>query len=96
MKTVNEGFLKGEVVWAKITGFPWWPGAVHSNLIQIADIDANSHDPSISTYLIKFFGEDSQYIFSLQLPVAYYPFRKSQSILIPMLNSRRKQVVAKN
>ena len=29
---MQHKFKKGEVVWAKIQGFPWWPGMV---IIQI-------------------------------------------------------------
>ena len=25
---MDRKFLKGEVVWAKVRGFPWWPGVV--------------------------------------------------------------------
>jgi hypothetical protein len=27
-------YKKGEVVWAKIKGFPWWPGVVNSSVEQ--------------------------------------------------------------
>lgn len=27
---MTETFKKGEIVWAKVKGYPWWPGVVHS------------------------------------------------------------------
>jgi hypothetical protein len=27
-------FEKGEVVWAKIKGFPWWPGVVKLSFVK--------------------------------------------------------------
>ena len=28
METTEETFARGELVWAKLSGYPWWPGAV--------------------------------------------------------------------
>jgi hypothetical protein len=33
MEFVEQSFVRGELVWAKLSGFPWWPGAVIYRLI---------------------------------------------------------------
>jgi hypothetical protein len=33
---MERKFKKGEVVWAKVRGFPWWPGVVRSILHRIS------------------------------------------------------------
>jgi len=52
-------FTKGEVVWAKIKGFPWWP-AVVAKVIEDRD-----HSNSISEILVNFVGENSHASLSL-------------------------------
>ena len=44
-------FEKGEVVWAKIKGYPWWPAVVGLN----AETKFDS-----SKILVNFIGENSQ------------------------------------
>lgn len=46
-------YTKGEVIWAKIKGFPWWPGV-------IAKVIEDPDDPSsIYELLVNFIGENS-------------------------------------
>ena len=52
-------FKKGEVVWAKIRGFPWWPGIVRSLLIKIALIEENKKNLMDSKILVNFIGDKS-------------------------------------
>ena len=69
-------FEKGEIVWSKIKGFPWWPAVVRIFLkimnSQVAKIiDNKEYFPSDfknSEYLVNFIGDNSQYY--------YFPFAK--------------------
>ena len=96
METEERSFSRGEVVWAKLTGYPWWPAAVRPGLIQIAEVDIDPQDPSVSTCLIKFFGEDSQYICVLQLLAACCLSRRSQNTRSAALSSRGRPAPAKS
>jgi hypothetical protein len=33
---MERKFKKGEVVWAKVRGFPWWPGVVKTTLNRLS------------------------------------------------------------
>ena len=44
----EEHFSQEEIVWAKITGYPWWPALV---------TDA---PPSGSTFRVDFFADNTQ------------------------------------
>jgi len=46
-------YTKGEVVWAKIKGFPWWPGVV-AKVIEQKDNPDNFQE-----ILVNFIGENS-------------------------------------
>jgi len=46
-------YTKGEVVWAKIKGFPWWPGVV-AKVIEQKDNPDN-----LQEILVNFIGENS-------------------------------------
>lgn len=96
MESVEESFRRGEVVWAKLTGHPWWPGAVYSLIIQVVEVDENSKDRLASTCIVKFFGEDSQYIYILQVLAQYYLFKNLPSIPIAMMNFRKKPMEIRN
>lgn len=65
METVDRSFSRGELVWAKLTGHPWWPGAVIVVFTKVVEVDEKQGDLSASTCIVKFLGEDSQYIFVL-------------------------------
>ena len=45
-------FQLDEVVWAKITGYPWWPAQIISN-------DGNALERKLK---VRFFGDNSQYV----------------------------------
>lgn len=47
----------GDIVWAKITGYPWWPAMVTSE---------PSHDHE--SYRVDFFADNSQYLFLHAVP----------------------------
>jgi len=47
-----EKFKKGDIVWAKIRGYPWWPGMV----AHIEDGSDEERDPKI---LVNFIGDNS-------------------------------------
>lgn len=46
-----NAFQKGDYVWAKIDGWPWWPA-------KIAEVPSKKQ----ARYKVQYFGENSQYI----------------------------------
>lgn len=61
MKSIPQ-FKHNDIIWAKVTGHPWWPGMITE--------DPTPH--SIHLYRVDFFGyPPSQYVCpSMQFPVA--------------------------
>ncbi len=58
---MEKKFRKGEIVWAKVRGFPWWPAMVKSQSGNISrndpsDIENESKEASVVVYFI---GDDS-------------------------------------
>ena len=49
-----EKYEKGELVWAKIKGYPWWPSIV------VECYTDNQDDPEQIELLVNFIGENSQ------------------------------------
>lgn len=49
-----EKYEKGELVWAKIKGYPWWPSIVVESYNEI------QNDPQQIELLVNFIGENSQ------------------------------------
>ena len=47
-------FRKGEVIWAKIRGFPWWPGIIQTNCSK----QLNSVDETHKV-LVNFLGDNT-------------------------------------
>lgn len=65
---MSQRYSKRDIVWAKIKGFPWWPGMVIKNAtllsiiifhLKVADVilDENGEQSEV---LINFIGENSQ------------------------------------
>ena len=50
---MESRFELGEIVWAKIHSYPWWPGIVLIN--QISSITSDEE----TSYKIEFIGEDT-------------------------------------
>lgn len=50
-QTPQPKFHKFELVWAKITGWPWWPGRV-----------VNIPSQKQGNYTVEFFADPSQYL----------------------------------
>jgi len=47
-------FRKGEVVWAKLKGYPWWPA-------MVVEVFRGSSDDVLETdVVVNFIGENSQ------------------------------------
>jgi len=53
-----EKYEKGELVWAKLKGYPWWPSVV----VESYNDNTDSNDPEKIELLVNFIGENSQYI----------------------------------
>jgi PWWP domain. len=56
-------FMEGSqfiVVWAKIRGYPWWPGVVIPKQIEITNSAYYSELPQNSLHTVKFIGENTQ------------------------------------
>lgn len=53
---MESDFQDQELAWAKMKGFPWWPGIVISKKITDNRIGSNGE----SEYRIDFIGENSQ------------------------------------
>ncbi len=54
---MSLSFEKGEVVWAKIKGYPWWPAVV--------GVPCESRNGESAKILVNFIGENSQLLSSL-------------------------------
>ena len=59
--TMEKKFRKGEIVWAKVRGFPWWPAMVksqsgNSSRNEVNEIESDSKEASLVVYFI---GDDS-------------------------------------
>ena len=53
----NRVFKKGDLIWAKIRGYPWWPGIVQSNKskIHISKEETNKEQK----ILVNFLGDNT-------------------------------------
>lgn len=56
-----QNFTKNEIVWAKLSGYPYWPGTIksiyykHKKINQVSDIPEEA-----LTFLVEFFGDHSK------------------------------------
>ncbi len=53
---MDKKFQKGEVVWAKVRGFPWWPGLVKKIITRVNKDDINNKECKI---IVNFIGDNS-------------------------------------
>jgi hypothetical protein len=53
---MEKKFRKGEVVWAKVCGFPWWPGVVRTIKMNMQGGSSLEKDYKI---LVNFIGDNS-------------------------------------
>ena len=56
---MEKKFRKGEVVWAKVRGFPWWPAMVKSVNIKFLRQDEEEEECRHTTVLVYFIGDNS-------------------------------------
>jgi hypothetical protein len=63
---MERKFKKGEVVWAKVRGFPWWPGIVKSTFHHI------SKTQDETKIIVNFIGDNSH---------ANLPFNKVEKFI---------------
>ena len=54
---MEKNFKKGEIVWAKIRGYPWWPGVVWNFNIKIGQIQLDQKKEI--KYLVNFIGDNT-------------------------------------
>jgi hypothetical protein len=52
----RPGIEKGQVVWAKLGGYPWWPGIVLTKQVDTIHDDSDSS----RKVTVKFIGENTQ------------------------------------
>lgn len=57
---MEKKYKKGEVVWAKVRGFPWWPGVVR-NILKVSKFDENEGSVVQETKVEVCFVGDSTY-----------------------------------
>lgn len=55
---MEKKFRKGEVVWAKVRGFPWWPGVVKCVNIRMTKQEEDEECRQ-TTVLVNFIGDHS-------------------------------------
>lgn len=48
------------VVWAKLRGYPWWPGTVTSKKVEITNSKQVKELPADTVFTVKFLGENTQ------------------------------------
>ena len=56
---MEKKYKKGEVVWAKVRGFPWWPAVVKSVNIKIIKQDDDNKEYRQTIVLVYFVGDNS-------------------------------------
>lgn len=56
MKQENENFKKGDIVWAKVKGYPWWPGKIKKIFLKDSTAKENSNNTLVT---INFIGDNS-------------------------------------
>ncbi len=58
---MEKKFRKGEIVWAKVRGFPWWPAIVKGIKVTIRreDSESNESESKEITILAYFIGDDT-------------------------------------
>lgn len=56
---MEKKFKKGEVVWAKVRGFPWWPGVVRNMTIRSGKVQENEDFEKETKVLVNFIGDNS-------------------------------------
>ena len=56
---MEKKFKKGEVVWAKVRGFPWWPAVVKSLNIKLAKQNDDEIESRQTLVLVYFVGDNS-------------------------------------
>jgi len=71
---MEKSFKKGEVVWAKVRGYSWWPGIVKKITLKISKLDNSSseiikkNNSSNSKEIrieVKFIGDNSHSVLPL-------------------------------
>ena len=80
----NVVFKKGDIVWAKVRGFPWWPGVIR----RIIVLKNNKSDSSEEKkYVIDFIGDNSH----VQLPLNKLEIFEEKSCKYTLNKNKRLQ-----
>jgi len=56
---MEKKFRRGDVVWAKVRGFPWWPAIVKSINTKIIKKEKEQEEIRHTTLLVYFIGDNS-------------------------------------
>ena len=56
---MEKKFKKGEVVWAKVRGFPWWPAVVKSTNLKITKQNDDDKENRQTLVLVYFVGDNT-------------------------------------
>jgi len=81
---MDKAFKKGEVVWAKVRGYSWWPGIVKKISLKIckADNKKNLKNTREVSILVNFIGDNSHSVLPLdkieKFEKKFYEFSKTK------------------
>ena len=59
---MENKYRKGEVIWAKVRGFPWWPGVIKNISIKtVKQKNYNGEDVEVKEvkFIVNFIGDNS-------------------------------------
>ncbi len=61
-----ENFSVGEIVWAKIRGYPWWPAMVNFVFFNLTQITGTVDENKEKKYVVGFIGDNTHSILQKQ------------------------------
>ncbi len=56
---MEKRYRKGEIVWAKVRGFPWWPAMVKNINYKMIKQTQEDEEDAKPTVLVNFIGDNS-------------------------------------
>eukprot|EP00818_Percolomonas_sp_WS_P001056 CAMPEP_0117447888 /NCGR_PEP_ID=MMETSP0759-20121206/7109_1 /TAXON_ID=63605 /ORGANISM="Percolomonas cosmopolitus, Strain WS" /LENGTH=562 /DNA_ID=CAMNT_0005240241 /DNA_START=108 /DNA_END=1796 /DNA_ORIENTATION=+ len=73
---MSQNFEHGDLVWARVPSYPWWPGEIYDEHDASVSPTVRSEKPSTDAYLVHFINE---------LHDEFYWFKANDSGLLPYL-----------